>query len=114
LDERGPRTRGGGVTLARGGEPSSISVLADLAHQRTGLSVNGWDAGSKSAITYSAGDAAISGELQGTTSGVSILKSAFGDRKEALAHTVPLSSQEAQGAAEAAFRLRARRFVTGR
>lgn len=104
----------GTVALAFGVELFSFSVLADLAHQRTNVSVNGWDVSSKSAITYDATDSSISGELQGTTSGASILKSAFGDRKEALAHTIPLSSREAQDAAEAAFKLRARRFVTGR
>jgi phage protein D len=104
----------GSVTLAVGVELFSFSVLADLAHQRTSVSVNGWDVSSKSAITHNATESSISGELQGATSGASILKSAFGDRKEALAHLVPLTSNEAQDAAEAAFKLRARRFVTGR
>ena len=56
----------------------------------------------------------MSSELNGDTSGVSILQSAFGARKEALAHAVPLNSGEAQSLAEAYFKLSARRFVVGR
>jgi phage protein D len=89
-------------------------VLADLAQQRTSVTVSGWDVASKSEMTHEATAAILSGELNGDSSGVSILSSAFGTRKEALVHTVPLSSQEAQAAAEAFFRASARRFVVGR
>jgi phage protein D len=101
------------VTLAYGIELSALTVAADVAHQRTSVAVNGWDVSGKSAIAHEAGESAISSELGSDTSGASILKSAFGDRKEAIAHAVPLTSQEAQDAAEAAFRLRARQFVSG-
>jgi phage protein D len=37
----------------------------------------------------------------------------LGERKEALAHTIPLNDQEAQHEAEAFFRMSARRFVVG-
>ena len=105
---------GGTIQLARGNQLREFKVLADLALQRTSVSVNGWDVSSKSALTYEASDSVISGELNGDNSGVSILKSALGERKEALAHTVPLNSQEAQSAAESFFKLSARRFVVGR
>lgn len=108
---------------ARGGQPYQLTygrglrefrVLADLSLQRTGFSVSGWDVAGKSAISHEATASVISSELNGDVSGVSILSSKFGDRKEALAHNVPLNSQEAQTAAESFFRLTARRFVTGR
>jgi phage protein D len=105
---------GTAVKLALGVELFSLSALADLSHQRTAISVNGWDVSAKNAIAQTATESAVSGELQGTTSGASILQSSFGARKEALAHRVPLTSGEAKDAAEAAFRLRARRFVTVR
>jgi len=105
---------GAAVKLALGVELFSFSALADLAHQRTGVSVNGWDVSNKSAIAHDATESSISGELEGATSGASILQSAFGARKDALAHRVPLTSGEAQASAEAAFKLRARRFVTAR
>lgn len=92
----------------------AFSVLADLAHQRTSLTVSGWDVASKEGISFEATESAITSELNGDTSGPSILSSAFGQRKEALVHTVPLSSQEAQTEAETYFKMSARRFVVGR
>jgi len=51
--------------------------------------------------------------LNGDASGPSILSSAIGDRKESLAHTVPLTDAEATSRAESVFRALARRFVVG-
>jgi uncharacterized protein len=91
-----------------------FSVLADLAHQRTSVTVSGWDVASKEGIFYEATESAITSELNGDESGAGILNSAFGPRKEALVHTVPLSSREAQTEAETYFKMSARRFVVGR
>ena len=93
-------------------ELTAFSVLADLAHQRTAVTVTGWDVSGKSAITQEATDSAVNGELEGGKSGSSVLKSAFGDRKETIAHDVPITTDAARRAAEAAFKLRARRFIT--
>jgi hypothetical protein len=101
----------GTVKVNYGGELREVTVIADLAGQRTSVKVNGWDISGKSAMTYEANDQVISGELGSDTSGISILKSAFGARKETLAHTVPLSSREAQTEAESVMRMTARRFV---
>jgi phage protein D len=90
------------------------TVLADLAHQRTAISVTGWDVAGKAALRYEATDSALGGELDGGVSGAAILGSGFGPRKDEMVQTVPLTAQEAQSAAEAAYRLVARRFVTGR
>jgi phage protein D len=104
----------GTVKLTYGGELLEISVIADLAGQRTAISVNGWDVAGKSALTHEATDQVINNELNGDTSGLSILKSAFGERKESLVHTVPLNSNEAQVESETVMRMTARRFVTAR
>ena len=101
----------GTVKLNYGGELREFNALADLAGQRTAVAVNGWDVKAKSGLKYEATDQVVSAELNGDTSGISILKSMFGERKEALAHTVPLTSQEAQVEAEAVLRMTARRFV---
>lgn len=106
--------RNGSLELTHGHQLRSFTALADLATQRTSVSANGWDVAGKSALQHEASDSVISSELNGDTSGVSILKSALGERKEALAHTVPLNSQEAQAIAESYFKLCARRFVVGR
>jgi phage protein D len=102
------------VRLVYRRELREFSALSDLAGQRTTVSVNGWDVASKRALTHEATDAAISSEVSGQESGVAILKSALGERKEAIAHAVPVTSDEARVRAESYFRLMARRFVTGR
>jgi phage protein D len=110
-----PRTDrvGGAFTLTYQQGLREFAVLADLAGQRSGVSVNGWDVGGKAALTYEATDSVLSGELNGFRSGASVLAAALGTRKESLAHTVPLSSQEARAEAEAVFKLSARRFLVG-
>ena len=84
-----------------------------LAQQHTSVTVSGWDIASKGALQYETKDNILGGELGGGISGASILAAKFGSRKEALAHTVPLSSLEAQAISEAFFKMSARRFVVG-
>jgi phage protein D len=107
------RRNGGRVRFGYGNELIELRVLADLAHQRSSVTVTGWDVAGKQALSERADDAAVSGELAGGDSGASILRSAIAERKETIAHAVPLSSAEARARAEAAFRARARRFVRG-
>jgi phage protein D len=105
---------GGTVKIGYGNKLREFTVLADLAGQRTAVAVNGWDVSSKTRLQHEATDSVMSGELNGDASGASVLASAIGARKEALAHTVPLSSREAEAEAEAFFKMTARRFVVGR
>ena len=102
------------LELHYGSTLREFSVIADLAGQRTSVSVGGWDVSAKSQIKHEATESVVSGELNGGSSGASILSAAFGDRKESFAHTVPFTSQEAQAEAESIFRLSARRFIVGR
>jgi phage protein D len=101
------------VTLTYGKELRDFRVVADLAGQATTFSVTGWDVSGKQAVTEDADDSVVGSELNGGDSGASILKSAFGDRKDQLANAVPLSSAEAHARAEAMLKRRARRFVVG-
>ncbi len=102
------------LSLKYGGQMREFCVLADLANQRTSVVASGWDVSAKDAIKHEAKDTVISNEVGSDTSGVSILKKAFGDRKESLVHTVPLTSQDAQYAAESFMKTSARQFVVGR
>lgn len=108
------RRAAGSLTLTYGQNLLEFSALADLAHQRTAVRVSGWDPDGKEAIDESAEEAAIVGELAGGDSGSAILGRALAARREPVAAATPLSAREATALAEARYRERARRFVTGR
>jgi uncharacterized protein len=103
----------GSVDMAYGANLISFTVRADLAHQCTEFGVSGWDVAAKDAIDETAGASTISAELGSDTGGGAILEQAFGARQEYAVHSIPLTSTEARAAAEARYRERARRFVTG-
>lgn len=108
------RSASGAVELNYGAKLREFTVIADAAGQRTSVTVGGWDVKAKSQLKFEANESTISGELNGDSSGASILQAAFGERKESLVHTAPLTSQETQAEAEAYFKMSARRFVVGR
>jgi phage protein D len=100
------------VTLTYGQGLREVTASADLAHQRTTLAIGGWDVSAKEAIDEQADENAVSGELNGLTSGSHVLQQAFGQRAERLVHTAPFSSEEARALAQARYREIARRFLT--
>ena len=104
----------GEVTLTMGANLREASVLADVARQRTSITVAGWDVSAKEAIEYEATSSAVQPEVGSHASGISILEDAFGERPETVVHTVPLTAAEAQARAEALLRTTARGFVTVR
>lgn len=107
------RRDGGDVSLTYGQSLIQFSVLADLAGQRTSLTVSGWDVAAKDGVEYEATESAIQSELNGSHSGASLLQSAFGERSERIAHLAPFDAGEAQSLAQSHFRAMARRFVVG-
>lgn len=107
------RRNAGRVTLEYGRTLRELTVLADLAGQRTSLTVSGWDVAAKEGIAREAAEPAVQAELGGGESGGRVLKGAFGDRPERLVHLVPLTPGEADVLAQARFRGMARRFLTG-
>lgn len=108
------RLRRGEVTLAYGSTLREFSALADVARQRTTLTVSGWDVDAKSGIAVEAGASALQPELNGLESGPAVLQQAFGPRAERIVHLVPFTQEEARALAEAQLRRVGRRFVTGR
>jgi Bacteriophage probable baseplate hub protein len=102
------------VELKYGRTLLEFSALADLSHQRTSVRVSGWDVAGKSALDEEAGESVVSAELDGKRSGASVLGQALAERNERVTSSVPLSQPEAKALAEARYRARARRFVTGR
>lgn len=105
---------GSTLEITYNNELRSFSVLADLAEQRSSVTVSGWDVASKQGLQHTADESIIQGELNGSTSGASILAKALGERKESLVHTVPLSNEEVTAQAESYFKMSARRFLVGR
>jgi phage protein D len=101
------------LELTYGKELREFRVLADLAHQRTSVNVSGWDVAGKRAIEESADAGVLGGELNGGDSGPSVLRSAFGERRDGFANAVPQTGDEARARAEALMKRRARRFVAG-
>lgn len=105
---------GAPLRMTHGKELREITVLSDLAQQRTAVTVTGWDVAGKQAVKHDATDQVVQGELDQGTSGARLLKDKIGERKDTFAHMVPMTSREAQDRAEAAFRAQARRFLTAR
>jgi uncharacterized protein len=110
------RRSGDEVTLTYNADLYEVSILADLANQRSTVVVAGWDAASKDAIAATAGAAAIGPELGDDISGIELLEQSFRARTDTIVHTAPATSEEAQAQADMALRTSARRFVvaTGR
>ena len=106
--------RDSGLELVHGARLRQFEVVADLAHQRTAVLCTGWDVSGKSAISAEAADSAISGETGGGSSGPAVLQQALGERKDTVAHCMPLDDGAARSIAEAHLRATARRFLRGR
>jgi phage protein D len=101
--------RRGAVELEMHKQLRSARVLADLAHQVTEVTVTGWDVSQGQRITTSS-RGANPGPGSGRT-GSQMLSDAIGERSEHIGHLAVSTSDEAQALADAAFDLRARRFV---
>jgi uncharacterized protein len=110
VDKLRPAAR---VELRWAGSLREFHVEADLAGQRTALVASGWDVADKAAASDKAGDSAISSEIGSDTGGTAILKSAFGERVDTIAHALPRNGSEARAIAQASFRHMARGFVKG-
>lgn len=110
------RVRRAGPTIELGwaGKLREFHVEADLAHQRTKLCASGWNVADKKVARNDAGEDAVRGELGGGEGGAAILRRAFGERADTLAHGAPASDAQARALAEASYRHLARRFVAAR
>jgi phage protein D len=102
------------LRMGYGNELREFTVLADLAGQRSSVTVSGWDVAAKQALAETAEEAAVSGELAGGLSAAQILAMAFGKCDEHVVHSVPLTGAEAKARADTAYKRIARRFLTAR
>lgn len=104
--------RGAELTLVHGNELIEVVVRADLAHQRSGVRVRGWDAAQALPIDVLAGGSLIRDEVgQAGRTGPELLEQNFGKRGSVRVREVPHDRDQAQAMAEAELRRRARAFV---
>jgi phage protein D len=102
------------VTLVQGNDLLAVRVRADLAHQRTGVRVSGYDARQREPIDAFAGAEVVMAETAtagGGTTGPDVLRRALGAREDHLAREAPLTLREASAWARAEMLRRARAFV---
>lgn len=106
------QVRRGTVELRMQSQLRRVSVLADLAHQVSEITVTGWDATQGQRITGRS-SGSNRGPGRGRT-GAELLANALGRRSHQLSHLHVMNDAEANALAEAAFDERQRRFVTVR
>lgn len=114
LAPRPARSGGAPIALAYGDTLLGFEVRADLALQRSQLTVSGWNAQDKTAISETAAASVLASELDGGQSGSELLGSALGSRPDTVAHLNPADASEARALAESWLRQIGRRFLVGR
>lgn len=107
-----PNRSGTSVTLVRGNQLIGFEARADLAHQRSKVTVSGYDARDRARIEEETESEAIQAEVTGGTTGVSVLSRALGERVSHRVRETPLVAAEARAWARAEMLRRSRRFVT--
>ena len=105
------KRNGAAVTLIQGGSLMQIRLRADLAHQRSKVTVSGFDDAAQDKIDEAAEASAIEAEAQGHRHGITVLERAFSAQTSYRVRDVPLKDAEATALAKAALLQRARRFV---
>jgi phage protein D len=111
-----PRPDRGGTAkaLKRGTTLKRFTVAADLAGQCTAVVVGGWSVSDAERVEAEVNEDAVRGEVGNDLPGAGVLRDAFGERKERVAHAMPRNTGEARAIATATMRRIARRFVAGR
>lgn len=107
------RRSGESLTLVQGNQLLRASLRADLAHQRTEVTVSGFDAARRERIHETADAVAVMVEtVGGGLTGAEVLARSFGSRASHRVREAPLVAPEAREWADAEMRRRGRRFVT--
>jgi phage protein D len=100
------------IELVQGNTLIAVEARADLAHQRTKITVSGYDASSRDVISEDAGSSVVAAEVTTGRTGVAVMQQAFGARVSYRVREVPLTTDEATAFAKAEMLRRARAFVT--
>lgn len=110
------RGQGGAAPIRLSKEDALIhfEAVADLAHQRTEVSVHGWSVSDKAAIHETATSSDARAEAHGGKTGPEILEELGWTAPQHLHLEVPATAQEARRVARSIALRRARRFLTGK
>lgn len=100
----------GSIELALFGQLARVRVIADLSDQVSSITTRGWHAANGASVKGEAAAGTHLGPGSGRD-GKAMLEEALASRSEHLGHMAVATGEEAQAVAEAAFDLRARRFV---
>jgi phage protein D len=100
------------LTLVQGNHLIEVRLRADLAHQRTRVSVSGYDARGRDTIEEGAGPEAVQAEAAAGRGGADVLRRAFGEFPSYRVREAPLRPDQATAWARAGMLRRARAFVT--
>jgi phage protein D len=103
--------RRGAIELALYSQLARARAMADLADQLTKSTSRGWNAADGVEVEGEAASGTHLGPGRGRE-GASLLREALDERAEHIGHLAVGTREEAQAVAEAAYDLRARRFVT--
>lgn len=106
-DKRRPNA----LTLHIGAEILSLFARADLADQRSAITVGGFDPARNEPVEEESAEVDVASLTRGGRSGIAILSSTFGERKTARRSGAVPRAGEARTFAKAAHRQRTRRFV---
>jgi phage protein D len=101
----------GSIELRLYGQLARARVIADLADQVTKSTARGWNHVDGAAVDGTATSGTHLGPGRGRD-GATVLRDALDERAEHVGHVAVATRDEAQAVAEAAYDLRARRFVT--
>ena len=106
-----PRRAGAEITLVQSNQLLSVRLCADLAHQRSEVSVTGYDAGLERLVHERAGADVVEAEVSGGRTGARIVAEALGPSATIRVRDTALNGREARAWAEAEMLRRGRCFV---
>jgi uncharacterized protein len=106
------KRQGTSVTAVQGNQLLSARIGADLAHQRSSVTVTGYDASGQRAINEQAGPEVLDAEISGGRTGARLVRDTLGDSASYRVREAALTIAEARAYAKAEMLRRGRRFVT--
>ena len=102
---------GPAITLTQGSNLLAVTARADLADQRHGATLSGFDAKGRRSIEATGAISLVQAEITGGRTGPQLFGSAYGEQPARHTNRVPIASDQADAWVKAATLRRARRFV---